>query len=648
MATKYATVVEEIVERVGGPENIAGVFNCQTRLRFTLKDMKKANTKDFENLDGVVSAMVAGGMFQVIVGTHVKDVFDELEPYLKSKGVNVSGEGVEEESDGPKENLVNRFISFISAVIMPVIPALAGAGMISALLALLVAFKLISTEDQTYIVLKFMADAVFYFLPIFLAFSAADKLKTSRVLAMVMAGMLLHPTWIGLVAAGEPVTVFGFIPLTLAGYSSSVIPILLVVWVQSYVEKFLNRIVPKSINMIVVPMLVFLVVGLLAFSVLGPAGGFLGKGIALFFEWLQAHAAWAPALLIGSLWPLMVMFGVHIAVAPLLFMQLAELHYDSLIGPGAIVANISMACAAGVVALRSKDVKEKQIATAGSITAFMGITEPALYGTNLPKRYPLIASMIGGAAGGLYAGITGVRRFAAGSSSLPALPLYVGDDTLRHLINIIIALVITGVVTVTLTLVLAPRFEKKAAAQAALNAAEAEAAAAAAAKDEADAEAAAVAHVGATTDVCAPVQGSLVPLAKVPDPAFAAGALGKGIGVEPADGRILAPVSGKIIAALGSGHAYGIRTDTGVEILVHIGVDTVSMKGEGFTPAVKKGDVVKAGELLASVDLAAIAAAGHPATIIVLVTNTAKLADVSPLADAGDVVAGEPILTVTN
>lgn len=650
MSSKYAPLAEQIIDSVGGPENIASVFNCQTRLRFTLRDDGKADADAIKALDGVASALYAGDMFQVIIGTHVKDVYEEVERLLPATG---EGSGDDAPADGAKKkfNPINTFITFISATIMPVIPALAGAGMISALLSLLVVFNLSSTESQTYIVLAFMANAVFHFLPIFLAFSAAEKLKTNRILAAVIAAMMLHPTWGALVEAGEQVRLFEIIPLTLTSYASSVIPILLVVWVQSYVERFLEKIIPNSIKIVVIPMILFLVVGILAFALLGPVGTFLGSGIAVGFEWLAANAPWAPVFLVGALWPIMVMFGVHIAVAPLLFLQLSTYGYDSLIGPGAVVANIAMATAGAVVAFRVKDIKEKQIATAGSITAFMGITEPVLYGVNLPRRYPLIAGIIGGAAGGLYAGLTGVRRFAAGNSSIPTLPMYIGEGTLRHLINIVIALLITAAVTATLTMLLGSRFEAKAkrlAAEAAEAAPEFPAVSGPASASTPAASAAQTAIAMATVDLTSPCRGTVVALSNVPDAAFASGALGPGIAVEPLDGRIVAPCGGTIVAAMPTGHAYGIRTDDGLEILVHIGVDTVQMKGEGFTPQVKKGDVVQAGHTLANVDLNAIKDAGHPATVIVIITNRGDITEIAPVDEASDVIAGEPIVALTH
>lgn len=272
---------------------------------------------------------------------------------------------------------------------------------------------------------------------------------------------MMHPNWISLVSAGEAVKFFEVIPFRLVNYSGTVIPIILVILVQAQVEKLLNRIIPKSVNLVFVPMLTFLVMGTLAMAVVGPIGNFLGSYLAIFFTFLSENASWAPAVLIGAFLPPMVMFGLHNGVAPLGVMQMSQLGYDSIFGPGCVCSNIAQGTAALVVAIRTKDPKVKQLATSGGITALMGITEPVLYGVNLPKKYPLIAAMIGGGVGGLYAGLTHTHRYATGSSGLPAVLLYIGENSMTCFINIIIALVITAVVTAVVTWALSLKFEKK-------------------------------------------------------------------------------------------------------------------------------------------------------------------------------------------
>ncbi|WP_319520531.1 beta-glucoside-specific PTS transporter subunit IIABC [uncultured Martelella sp.] len=647
MTQKYAPLAHEIIELVGGPQNVQSVYHCQTRLRFALRDEAAVKNAELNALDGVAATASSGGTFQVVIGTHVKDVFEEVDREMNDAGVEAQAPDM---TVTPKHrNFLSVVIDFVSGTFQPIIPALSGAGMIMALLAVLVVFDVITTDSQTYRVLAFFSNAVFYFLPVFVAISAADKLKTSRIMAGVVAAMMLHPNWNAMVAAGEPVNLFGFIPLTLTTYGSTVIPILLIVFVQSYVERWLDRITPNAAKLVVVPMMTFLIMGTLAMALLGPIGSFLGGYLAIFFSFLTENAPWAPPVIIGSLLPIMVMFGIHNAIAPLGFAQLAAFGHESIFGPGALCSNIATGVAMLTVMLITKDAKTRQLATATGFTALMGPTEPALYGVSLPKRYPLIATLIGGGVGGLYAGLTATRRFAVGSSGLPAVVLYIGDNTTRYLVNILIALAITTVVTAVMTYLLSFYFEKRqtpaAAAAGAAPASPAAASAPAASLGAAATPAAATATPAATAAVAAPCNGAVIALSDVPDAAFSSGAMGPGVGVEPADGTIVAPVSGVVESAVDTGHAFGIVTEDGTEVLVHVGVDTVQMKGEGFAGAVPQGTRVVAGQTLVTADLAAIKAAGHPATVIVVVTNADAGAEIS-VADAGPVSAGADIITI--
>lgn len=455
MRKNYKQIAQDVVAGVGGAENIKNLYHCQTRLRFALADESKADKEGLEKLDAVKKVILNGGVYQVVIGTDVAEVFDAIQPLLPAQAA-----AQPDTAPAQKKSAFERVIDFVAGVFQPIIPALSGAGMLKALLALLVVFNLVDSTSQTYAIFNFFADAVFYFLPILLAFTQAQKLKCNPILAAAVAGIMMHPNWGAMVAAGEPVRFFDLIPFHLVSYTGTVIPIILVVFVQAYVEKALNRLIPKSVNLVFVPMLTFLVMGTLALAALGPIGSVVGEYLALVFNFLAENASWAPAVLIGGLLPLMVMFGLHNGVAPLGVMQMAELGYDSIFGPGCVCSNIAQGVAALVVSIRTKNAKDRQVATSGGITALMGITEPVLYGVNLPKKYPLISAMIGGACGGLYAGLTHTHRFATGSSGLPAVLLYIGDDTMTYFYNIILALVITAVVTAVVTYILSLKFEK--------------------------------------------------------------------------------------------------------------------------------------------------------------------------------------------
>ena len=461
--------------------------------------------------------------------------------------------------------------------------------------------KVISSSSQTYYLLNLFADGVFYFLPMILAFTCAQKLKCNPILAAGVAAMMLHPNWTALVAAKEAVNFFNVIPFTLANYGSSVIPIILIIFVQSFVEKRLKKWIPKAVELVFVPMLTFLIMGTLAFSVLGPIGAVLGNYLGQFFTFLSESAAWAPAVLVGSTLPVMVMFGLHNGVAPLGVMQMANLGYDSIFGPGCVCSNMAQATATTVVALRTKNKKTKQIAVSGAITAYMGITEPALYGVSLPKKYPLAAAMIGGGLGGLYAGLTHTHRFATGSSGLPAVLLYLGDDTTKFFVNIIIAILISIVSTAVITLLLSFKFEKE----------EESSDGGVSGKKEDTATDTQVFQFGS------PVKGWVMPLSEAEDEAFASGALGQGVVIEPEEGVVRAPFDAKVAALFPTKHAIGLVSDSGAEVMIHIGIDTVQL--EAFTA---QESHVKAGDVLIKFDLDAIKAAGYKTQTMVIVTNS--------------------------
>ena len=591
MSRKYEKLAGEIVKNVGGKENVNDVYHCQTRLRFKLADEEKADDKALEATDGVAKVIRNAGVYQVVIGTHVADVFEEVEKLVDTGKGNGGKETAEE-----KQNAFEKVIDFVAGVFQPVIPALSGAGMVKALLALLVVAKVISSQSQTYYLLNLFADGVFYFLPMILAFTCAQKLKCNPILAAGVAAMMLHPNWTALVAAKEAVHFFDIIPFTLTNYGSSVIPIILIIFVQSFVEKQLKKWIPKAVELVFVPMFTFLIMGTLAFSVLGPIGAVLGNYLAVFFTFLSESAAWAPAVLVGSTLPVMVMFGLHNGVAPLGVMQMANLGYDSIFGPGCVCSNMAQATATTVVAFRTRDKKTKQIAASGAITAYMGITEPALYGVTLPKKYPLAAAMIGGGLGGLYAGLTHTHRFATGSSGLPAVFLYLGDDTTKYFVNIIIAILISIVSTAVITLLLSFKFEK----------------------EEPEAAVTGTAVFGFPS----PVKGKVRPLAEAADEAFASGALGQGVMIEPEEGVVRAPFDGKVAALFPTNHAIGLVSDNGAEVMIHVGIDTVQLEGTYFEAFTAQESRVKAGDILIKFDMDAIRAAGYQTQTMVVVTNS--------------------------
>ncbi|EPL6057106.1 beta-glucoside-specific PTS transporter subunit IIABC [Klebsiella pneumoniae] len=625
MSGKYHNLITSIISHVGGIGNVKDLTHCQTRLRFVLVD-NNIDIAKLKSLDGVINVIMSGGQCQVVVGTHVKDVFDAFNdayPARSSSSSNIS-------TSKNRKISLSSVMDFISGTFNPLIPAISGAGMVKALLALLVVFNLIGKEEKTYVVINFMSDAVFYFLPILLAYNAASKLKCNPILAAVLGGILLHPQFVQLRLTGDPIEIFG-LPVRLVNYGSSVVPILLIVWLQSFVERFLNTIVPNAIKIIFVPMLTLMFVGIIGLTLLGPLGGYIGDYIALAFVGLQSVGSWTVVFLVATLWPILVMFGIHFSITPLSIAQLTTLKVENIIGPGAMIANISQAVAALVVGFRTQDNTTRQIARSSGITALMGITEPALYGVNLPKKYPLIACMTGAACGGLYAGITDVYRYAVGSSGLPALPLYLGEN-LWNIFNILIALLISIIVTAILTYILSLKYEP-------------------ASVCTGNAEAPAESHISAEKNniegIMNPIKGNVIPLEEVEDEVFSSGALGKGLAIVPVEGKVLAPFDGTVVSVFPTLHAICLESNNGVELLIHVGIDTVSLKGAPFKSYIEKGQKVASGQLMIEFDIGAISAAGLSLHTPVIITNLEETSELEYTQDQHKVIdATKKIMSV--
>ena len=465
MASKYDGLARIIVQNVGGKDNIVSLTHCITRLRFTLKDESKAQTEILKEIDGIASIIQKGGQYQIVIGNEVGDVYDAVcaVGHIQPGGaVNEDGTAAAETREGKKKNPFDAFISIVTSVFTPCLGVMAACGIVKGVLSMLVAAGLMDGAGGTYNVLYSLGDCFFYFMPILLAYTTAKKLGSNPVLGMVVAGIMCHATWTGLVAAGEPVSFLG-IPFYLVRYTNSTIPILLVMLVQAPLEKWLNKIMPKPIRLVFVPMIEFIVMGILAFSVLGPLGDYVGKIFTMLFTFLSENVGWLECMVMGAFYSPLVIFGLHHGLAPLGTMQMSQMGYDGIFGPGVLCANIAQGTAALVAGFLSKDTATKQIGISGGITGLMGTTEPALYGINVPKKYPLIAGMIGSACGGLYAGLTHTHRYATGSSGLPAVVMYIGDGTMQYFYNIIIALCITIVVAAVMTVILSRFFEKKSA-----------------------------------------------------------------------------------------------------------------------------------------------------------------------------------------
>ena len=625
MAVDFDQLADTIVDKVGGAGNIKRAQHCATRLRLELRDEAKADTDGIKALEGVVTVVLAGGQYQVVVGDEVPKVHAGIMRHL-------GGAPVEEEEEAPQGSVLDRFIKMVSAIFHPILWPLAGSGLFKAFLAMFSQFGWIDTTTTTYTVLNASADALIHFLPLFLAITAANRFKVNQFTAMAIAGALVYPGIVDLGQAEGPLTLFG-IPLVIMSYASSVIPIIVGVWVLGYLERFLTRMLPAAIRNFSVPLLSMLIMVPLILLTIGPATSFMATALTNAIMWVFALAPWLAGAVVGGFWQVFVMFGLHWGFVPIVLQQLNDNGIQTILGP-VLPAVLAQAAATLAVMLRTKDKATKQLAGPSSLSGFLsGITEPAIYGVNLPRKYPFYFGIVGGVVGGLLAGMAGAASNAFVFPSLIAIPaFFVSNNVPLFLIGCGVAVVVSFLLTFLWGV------NDAAVAVPAAESAPAKASAPAAAAPAAPAS-------GVEVLVASPMNGRVITLEEVPDPVFSSGAMGKGVGIVPSDGAVYAPISGTIAVAMASGHAYGIKNDQGVEVLVHVGVDTVNMKGEGFTAHVAKGDVVEAGQKLADVDLSAIEAAGYSTTTIVLITNTKAQKSVETVASE-TVAANAPTLRV--
>ena len=613
----YKALAPQLLEKVGGEANIASMAHCATRLRFKLKDESKADKAAVEQLPGVITVMKAGGQFQVVIGNNVPTLYEEMGRITKL------GEGTDSETEGEKGNLLNRFIELISSIFLPALWPLAGTGPLKAFLAMGVQFNWLDATTTTYTILNAAADSLFYFLPFFLAVNAAKRFKTNQFTSMAIAGALVYPSIVALASSPDPVTFFG-IPVTMMNYTSSVIPIIIAVWLQSYLEKFLNKVLPHWLRNFTTPLLVVLIMVPLVLLTVGPITTIAARGISAGVTALFGLAPWLGGAIMGGLWQVFVLFGLHWGFVPIMVNDLTTQGYSVLTGP-LPAAVLAQAGAMLAVMLRSHSAKRREVAGPAALSGLAaGITEPGIYGVNLPLKLPFYFGIAGGAIGGAIASAGGSAANAFVFPSLLALPAFmpIGNFTLQ--------LIGTGV-AIAIAFVLTFLFVDR---------------------EQPDADAS-TATTGPTAtpgsgvvDLGAPVAGTLLPLTDVDDKVFASEAMGRGVAIKPTSGTIVAPIGGRVVVAMKTGHAFGIKSDEGVEVLVHIGIDTVQLKGEGFAPKVAKGDIVTAGDVLCEVDLAAVEAAGYDTTTVMIVTNTATFTDVAPLG-SGVVATGTPAASVT-
>lgn len=602
-------VAQRILEEVGGKENISSLTHCFTRLRFVLKDKGKANKEVISNLEGVIQVVEASGQFQIVLGNKVEKIYDELMPMV--------GELEETNNDdGEKVGIGTKILNTVAAIFTPTVPAIAASGMLKGILAVaaLIGLNMYGVDIKTYntyIILNAASDALFYFMPIILARSAAKVFKTNDYIAMILGATLCYPAIVDLMTGENPVTLFG-IGITQANYVSSVVPIIIAVFVLAYVEGFVKKIMPEVLKVIMVPTLSLLVMVPATLMIFGPIGIYFGNVVNWAYYYIMGLSPILLGAFIGGIWCVLVIFGAHRAIIPIGINDVAKTGRQNLLA-FAGAANFSQAGAALGVFLKTKNKNLKTVAASATVTALFGITEPAIYGANLRLKKPMIYAVISGALGGALMGWGGSygNAFAANQGVL-TIPVYAEAGTkafVCYLLGCLIAFGGACIMTVVLGFKDLPEENAKKVQETLTDAVKE------AINDD-------LVFEDSDLVVDSPVEGRTISLADVPDEVFASGAMGKGIAVYPSKGEIVAPMDAKVSVLYPTMHAIGLTLDNGVEMLIHIGIDTVNLDGKFFEKHVNVGEHLTKGQRIVSFDMQGIEAAGYDLTTSVIITNS--------------------------
>lgn len=573
---KHKDEINSIIKDMGGVANIQRMTHCMTRLRFNLADDKKADLDAISKINGVLNTQFQNSQLQIVIGPAVADWYDEIS--------NLTGIGQEESQETDvkeKKGFFSKLLEIFSNVFLPVIPAIAGAGMMKAILGLLSSFSLISQKSDSYIILNLMADATFYFLPFLLAISAAKLFKTNAILSAVLAGALLYPSLINNVGKISNYHFLG-LPIPVINYSASVLPIILSVWIMSYLYRFVDKHMPDMLKVIFVPTVVLIIMIPIELIAIGPLGNYLGSILSAASMKLFSFSGALAGAILGGLRPLLVMTGMHQALTPIVFQNFASKGYDVLM-PTMLVSTFAQATGVLTMAFKTRSKKEKSVIYASGISAILGITEPALYGVIVKYKRVLLSVCIGGGLGAAYVSAMGYHLGSFTPSNILSLAVYA---LMPKFIHVIIGLGIAIVSTALLVLVLQPKVGV-----------EDEKPVIDVSKENATREDL------STIDIFAPMEGDLVSLKEVPDTTFSSGAMGDGFAIIPKNGVVKAPFDGTIAVIAQTGHAVGIRGKNGIEVLIHVGIDTVELNGKFFQTYVTQGQKVSKGQKLISFDL---------------------------------------------
>ncbi len=613
---KYEDLAKNIVANVGGADNIAGLIHCVTRLRFTLKDESKANDEAFKNMPGVVTLMKSGGYYQVVIGNHVPDVYKDV-----CKVAGISGGSATDENAVDNRKFSEKALDYVTSTFVPSLSVLCACGMLKGVNSLLSLAGIVSTTSGLGILLAGIADVVFYFFPVFVAYNLSVKIGLNKYVGLAAALSMVYPTLV----SPENLVVFG-INASGLNYSSTVLPVIAVVIIAYFLQKFFNKIIPDVVKAFLTPMLVLMISVPVGYVLIGPVANAISDGLYNIINAIINLSPIIAGAVSGFFWQIFVIFGVHQALTVPSIVALGQGLPDTFL---ALISPAPFAQMAIVIAMwiKTKNKDKKALMLPAWISGVFGVTEPAIYGFTLPNIKLFIAGCIAAAIGSAYIGATGTQMLTMAGLGIFGIPGTIDANNMANMVNFLIGCGISIALAIIFGLVLYKENDAKM-----------------------DEEAAKKAPVGKKSDdknetIYSPVTGEAMELAAIKDEAFAQGALGKGLGIFPTVGEVVAPADGTVTVLFPTLHAVGITTDGGAELLIHVGLNTVNLNGEGFTAYVKQGDKVKKGQKLTSFDLEAIKAKGYDMTVAMIVTNTADYLDVVATAD-GAVKQGDEVIKV--
>ena len=586
MAKDYAATAKAVVKLIGGEKNVTHFEHCSTRLRFSVADPAKVDQAGLKATPGVMGVIAGGNQCQVVIGNDVIEVFDEINKIAKFGGAAAA-------APVGKRNIGATILDYMVGIFQPLVPAIAGAGVLKALLTVLTTFGILSTGDVAYQVFSYVGDAALYYLPVLVAFTAATKFGCNKLVAVAVAAAMIFPKTASLLATEGGAYFFG-LKLQNIGYTGQVFPAILSVIFLAFLEKWCNKWCPKAIRVFFVPLVCFAVTFPVSLLVLGPLGYNIGALLTTAILALYNTLGWAAVALVAAILPFMISLGMHKALVPYAVSSIASPGFDMLYLPASLAHNISEGGACLAVALKTKNEDLRSTAISAGISGLFGITEPALYGVTLQHKKVMMSVVASSFLGGLFIGLTKIKAFAAVGPGIASMPMYIDPDNGMNFIYACIGLVLSVVLSFVITLILY--------------------------KDEAEAEAAEP-EVKGNGGVHAPLTGKLVDITEVPDEVFAGKMLGDGMAIIPEVGELYAPADGTVDTVFDSKHAISMVCDNGAEILMHVGLDTVKLEGKFFEPQVENGQKVKAGQLLMKFDVANIRKAGYNVITPVVVTN---------------------------